>query len=170
MPLPSLGGLNTGIYFHSVLEAEVQARGWQSWFLLQHLSLACERTSPCCVLTWPLIPPRWGLLFQEGHQSCWTRAPPSWPHLNLINSSSTPTSKYGYTLRSWGVWLHPMTLGVYTSAGSSARPPRFPGENLRSREVELVAKIPIAGICRTREDLDSSCPPPPAFVSCPFQV
>lgn len=83
--IPRPGGLNTGVLFSLILRLKSRPGAGRGGFCWAASVLGLWKDIPfCCVLTWPLRPPWWLLLFQEGHQSCWTRAPPSWPHLNLI--------------------------------------------------------------------------------------
>ena len=88
----SLGGLNNRHLFSQ------DFGDWEDWdwvsagLVPPEASLLGVSWSPSpCVLTWSslcvwLCP---NLLFLEGHQSYWFRAPPWWPHFNSITSLKT---------------------------------------------------------------------------------
>ena len=86
-----LGGFNNNNLFISVLETRILRSGYQhGWVLVKAVFLACRWLHFHCVLTW------WRekehkyalccLLYSYKDTNCIMKAPPSWPHLNLITS------------------------------------------------------------------------------------
>ena len=79
---------------------EVWDQGWQGWFLLRPLSLACCWPSSSCVFTWSVLcvflhPYQ---LFLQGHQSFWVTAHPNY-FIYLSLPYKDPVSKYSHILR-----------------------------------------------------------------------